>query len=306
MRKNFLPIVLVAVLSQVTTAQRYSQSSSLRGSDAEFDGALLDQLKENARGASVDFEEAFGGARRNGESARPRGQFTGRIREAPPTSFDSVNRYQPIRTAQAQPDLRRRDSNQEARGYGSQRVTPDGRSTGAPLSNNASSNSLGYLEQPSPAQARFRDELTTRETSYFTRPLPSDSRTDFTANQSAERDAGGGNTPSHQANTSSAEGTKNGTSDAPSNPSGQESKTTSGSKLPLWPTMGLFASLAANLFFGWVAWDTHARYRDFVDETSQSESRRERQARRLRSDSPASRRSHEEEEADFLRSGVEV
>jgi hypothetical protein len=41
--------------------------------------------------------------------------------------------------------------------------------------------------------------------------------------------------------------------------------------LPLM--MGLFASVAANLFFGWVAWDAHAKYQDLVDDISETEAR---------------------------------
>ncbi len=81
-------------------------------------------------------------------------------------------------------------------------------------------------------------------------------------------------------------------------------------KLPLWPTMALFASLAANLFFGWIAWDTHSKYQTFVEEISEAESDRDRRSRRLR-DEPrpsvtARRRSREEDEADFLNGGIEV
>ena len=47
----------------------------------------------------------------------------------------------------------------------------------------------------------------------------------------------------------------------------------------LWLTMGLFASLAGNLFFGWVAWDTHARYQDLVDDMHESENRLDKQRR---------------------------
>ena len=85
---------------------------------------------------------------------------------------------------------------------------------------------------------------------------------------------------------------------------------TEGRKLPLWSTMALFASLAANLFFGWIAWDTHSRYQDFVEEMSESDSRRERRSRRMR-DEPATRasstlRTREQDEAEFLRGGIEV
>jgi hypothetical protein len=76
-------------------------------------------------------------------------------------------------------------------------------------------------------------------------------------------------------------------------------------KLPLWPTMGLFASLAANLFFGWIAWDTHSRYQDFVEETNQGDVPRERQTRRPRPDKPA-RRTHEKDEAELVKGGFEV
>jgi|GEM_PF-6228132 len=86
--------------------------------------------------------------------------------------------------------------------------------------------------------------------------------------------------------------------------------TLSGTKLPFWTTMALFASLAANLFFGWIAWDTHSRYQDFVEEMSESDTRRERRSRRMREE-PATRasstlRTREQDEADFLRGGIEV
>ena len=50
----------------------------------------------------------------------------------------------------------------------------------------------------------------------------------------------------------------------------------------LWLTMGLFASLAGNLFFCWVAWDTHARYQDLVDDMHESENRLDKPRRPLR------------------------
>ena len=93
----------------------------------------------------------------------------------------------------------------------------------------------------------------------------------------------------------------------PENP--LEETTTAGRKLPLWPTMALFASLAANLFFGWIAWDTHSRYQDFVQEMNESEMQRERRTRRLRDEPTTSsvpRRTREQDEADFLRGGIEV
>ena len=82
-------------------------------------------------------------------------------------------------------------------------------------------------------------------------------------------------------------------------------------RLPFWPTVALFASLAANLFFGWIAWDTHARYQDFVAEMSESESRTERQSRRMRPEARSyaearPRRTREQDEAEFLQGGLEV
>lgn len=84
--------------------------------------------------------------------------------------------------------------------------------------------------------------------------------------------------------------------------------TTTARKLPLWSTMALFASLAANLFFGWIAWDTHSRYQDFVEEANESDTRRERRTRRLRPEPATSsgKRTYEQEEAEFLRGGIEV
>lgn len=81
--------------------------------------------------------------------------------------------------------------------------------------------------------------------------------------------------------------------------------------LPFWPTMALFASLAANLFFGWFAWDTHSRYQDFVEEMSENDMRVDRQKRRMRSeprsrDERRPRRTREQEEAEFLQGGLEV
>ena len=88
---------------------------------------------------------------------------------------------------------------------------------------------------------------------------------------------------------------------------------TAAGELPLWPTMALFASLAANVFFGWIAWDTHSKYQDFVEESNESDLVRERQSRRLR-DEPrpnrdeirTPRRSRDAEEAEFLNGGLEV
>lgn len=96
------------------------------------------------------------------------------------------------------------------------------------------------------------------------------------------------------------------------NATAEANETTAG-KLPVWPTMALFASLAANLFFGWIAWDTHSKYQDFVEESHESDLLRERQSRRLRDEPrPARdeirppRRSREAEEAEFLNGGLEV
>jgi hypothetical protein len=75
--------------------------------------------------------------------------------------------------------------------------------------------------------------------------------------------------------------------------------------LPLM--MGLFASLAANLFFGWVAWDAHARYQDLVDDMTESDSRQARPSRRLRGKEPSGYRPRERalEEAELLSGGME-
>ena len=82
-------------------------------------------------------------------------------------------------------------------------------------------------------------------------------------------------------------------------------------KLPLIPTMALFASLAANLFFGWIAYNTHSRYREFMEEMAENETRMERQSRRLRSEptdreESRTRRRREEDRAEFLQGGLEV
>ena len=71
----------------------------------------------------------------------------------------------------------------------------------------------------------------------------------------------------------------------------QDGSTIAGRSWMMWITMGLFASLAGNLFFCWVAWDTHLRYRDLVDDMSESDHRLQREKRRLRDDGhvPAAR-----------------
>jgi hypothetical protein len=57
----------------------------------------------------------------------------------------------------------------------------------------------------------------------------------------------------------------------------------------LWVTMGLFASLAGNVFFGWVAWDTHTRYQDLVDDVHEAERRLKRQQLRPQREEARSR-----------------
>ncbi len=56
------------------------------------------------------------------------------------------------------------------------------------------------------------------------------------------------------------------------------------SKLTMWITMGLFASLAGNMFFAWVAWDTHAKYQNLVDDRGENDGPPRRQDRRTRGD----------------------
>ena len=60
-------------------------------------------------------------------------------------------------------------------------------------------------------------------------------------------------------------------------------------KPPRWTTMLLIASLAANLYFCYIARDAHAKYRNLVADISESDTRRERQSRRLRPDDDSKR-----------------
>ena len=81
--------------------------------------------------------------------------------------------------------------------------------------------------------------------------------------------------------------------------------------VPLWLTLGLFFSLPANLFFGWIAMSMHARYQDLLEEMQVSDTRIQRETRRRRRDygedeEPASRRSREADEESFLSGGIEV
>jgi len=83
-----------------------------------------------------------------------------------------------------------------------------------------------------------------------------------------------------------------------------EAAKTSG-KLPLWPSMVLFASIAANLFFCWIAWDTHSKYQDLVEDMSESDTHLERQKRRLRNEDRPLRRTRNVDDSEFLQAGVE-
>ena len=62
------------------------------------------------------------------------------------------------------------------------------------------------------------------------------------------------------------------------------------SPLTMWITMGLFASLAGNMFFAWVAWDTHAKYQDLVDDRGKNDGQQRRQDRRTRGDDSTAKR----------------
>lgn len=74
--------------------------------------------------------------------------------------------------------------------------------------------------------------------------------------------------------------------------------------LPLM--MGLFASVAANLFFGWVAWDAHAKYQDLVDDISESEARLTPSSRaRDRHPTSARRERRSIDEADLAGVGLD-
>ncbi len=55
------------------------------------------------------------------------------------------------------------------------------------------------------------------------------------------------------------------------------------SLLTMWITMGLFASLAGNMFFAWVAWDTHAKYQNLVDDRYENDGQQRRQHMRVNS-----------------------
>ncbi len=72
---------------------------------------------------------------------------------------------------------------------------------------------------------------------------------------------------------------------------------------PMWITMGLFFSLAANLFFAWVAWDTHSRYQDLVEDMSERDARLRRQKRRL---ADSDEQTRETGEIEFLQRGLDA
>ena len=81
--------------------------------------------------------------------------------------------------------------------------------------------------------------------------------------------------------------------------------------VPFWLTLGLFISLPANLFFGWIAMSMHARYQDLLADISASESRLSRESRRRRAragdrDDSDSRTRREHEQQAFLQGGIEV
>jgi len=67
---------------------------------------------------------------------------------------------------------------------------------------------------------------------------------------------------------------------------------------PLGLAMGLFASIAGNFFFGWVAWDTNARYQDLVDDLHESESRLEKNRLKSGGDAPRASRRRTDRAAD--------
>jgi len=62
------------------------------------------------------------------------------------------------------------------------------------------------------------------------------------------------------------------------------------SPLTRWITMGLFASLAGNMFFAWVAGDTRAKYQHLVDDRGDYGGRQRRQDRRTRGNDDTAKR----------------
>jgi hypothetical protein len=39
----------------------------------------------------------------------------------------------------------------------------------------------------------------------------------------------------------------------------------------MWLTLALLVSIAANVFFGWIAWDTHQRYQELAEQLHAAE-----------------------------------
>ena len=77
--------------------------------------------------------------------------------------------------------------------------------------------------------------------------------------------------------------------------------------VPFWLTLGLFVSLPANLFFGWIAMSMHARYQDLLEDMQVSDARRSRETHRRRTfEDERPRRSREADEEAFLNGGIEV
>lgn len=74
--------------------------------------------------------------------------------------------------------------------------------------------------------------------------------------------------------------------------------------LPRWPTMALLMSLGANVYFCWIAWNAHSRYQDLVEDMAESDSRTERQKRRLRDEDRPSRRVRDS--VEYAHSGTEI
>lgn len=80
-------------------------------------------------------------------------------------------------------------------------------------------------------------------------------------------------------------------------------------KVPLWLTLGLFFSVGANIFFGYIAMNLHSRYQDLVEDMHESTTRSERRTRRkssLQEDPPTPALSRQRDEEAFLNGGIEV
>ena len=172
----------------------------------------------------------------------------------------------------------------------------------------------GFQPQPSSQNAGVQNGTEVNSANQESTPLvsePTPSRNGFTGILNRVRNRVVGSTDNSPIDLPAATGS---TATVPGEPSTRSMETNSEQtamppKLPLWPTMGLFASIAANLFFGWVAWNAHSRHREIVQELSESDLTTERRSRRASdsSRSPTSgRRSREQDEAEFLSGGLEV